>query len=139
MHFDCAAFGRKVVISPCGYHVCEGYASKNKTVPLNKLHQLINHWRSYETNTNPFCANCNLRFICKGGCKYNAHQGAIDNARIDSLYCKTNRTLFDYISNKIFDDFKTRKTFYMIYDYNTLSSIWPSISEDHKSDNVNWS
>ena len=50
MHFDCAAFGQKIVMSPDGYHVCEGFASKGEAVPLSKVKYLVNTWANYSDN-----------------------------------------------------------------------------------------
>lgn len=139
MHFDCAAFGRKVVMSPNGYHVCEGFASSGDTVSLIGLEELIDTWAAYSTNTNPSCQKCCLRHICKGGCKFNAFENNQQDDGVDRQYCIVNRAIFDHLSGRILEDFEESICEYKVYNAELLCALWPAISDSKDLNKVNWS
>ena len=139
MHFDCAAFGCKIVMSPEGYHVCEGFASSGNNVPLSYLKKLLDSWSNYSINGNIFCQQCHLRFVCKGGCKFNADKDMLSDVGVDGQYCITNKTLFNHLANSIIADFTNRESSYLVYNKEFLMKLWPSITNDKKCESINWS
>jgi uncharacterized protein len=139
MHFDCAAFGRKIVVSPDGFHTCEGFASDKKCVDCSELDDLVQHWKQYNFNTIESCKACVLRYACKGGCKFNANRSNGRSDYVDTHYCITNRYLFAKLARLVLSDFQSTQGPFNIYTSNEIEVMCPSLAPSAHSTVINWS